>query len=89
VAIAFTERVGTPSTANATSYASGSFTPAVGDLLIVMCSVSGSATTGSITCTNSQSIAFTRINATSKASAADTLAVFVATTTVASAVSQT
>jgi hypothetical protein len=37
-----TPLVSTPSTANATSYASGSFTPSVGDLLVMLVATSGS-----------------------------------------------
>ena len=82
-----THRVTTPSTSNTSSYASGSFTPASGDLLVVC--VTATATVASGTCSNSAGNTFTRITTALKNSSADTLYLFVANSLVTSATSQT
>jgi hypothetical protein len=76
-----THRIGTASTANATSYASGSFTPAAGDLLIAFVVASGTTATG--TMTDSQGLGFTKITSALKSSSADTVYSFVSNNTAA------
>lgn len=76
-----THRVATASTANATSYASGSFTPAAGDLLVAFVVASGTVATG--TMTDSQSLGFTKVTSALKASSADTVYAFVSNNTAA------
>lgn len=70
-----THRVATASTSNATSYASGSFTPAAGDLLVAFVVTSGTVATG--TMTDSQSLGFTKITSALKNASADTVYAFV------------
>jgi hypothetical protein len=70
-----THRIATASTSNTTSYASGSFTPAAGDLLIAFVVASGTVATG--TMTDSQSLGFTKITSALKNSSADTVYAFV------------
>jgi hypothetical protein len=82
-----THRVTTPSTSNASSYASGSFTPAVGDLIIV--AVVASATVAASSVTSSAGYTFTKITSAVKAASADTLYLFVSNQLVTSAVAQT
>lgn len=79
---AITHRVATASTSNATSYASGSFTPAGGDLLIAFVVASGTTATG--TMTDSQSLGFTKITSALKATSADSIYAFVSNNTAAS-----
>lgn len=72
-----THRISTASTANATSYASGAFTPAANELLIAI--VHHSATVaGNPTMTDSQSLGFTRIFARPSDNGATIIAFFVA-----------
>lgn len=67
----------TTSTSATTSYASGAFTPAANDLLVVFVSAPGTVvTTPSLT--DSQSLGFTLVQFTRKATSADSLYVFVA-----------
>lgn len=82
-----THRVTTPSTSNASSYASGSFTPSLGDLLVVCVTASGTVAAGTVS--NSAGTTFTKITSALKASGADTLYLFVADSLVTSATSQT
>jgi hypothetical protein len=82
-----THRVTTPSTSNASSYASGSFTPAVDDLLVVVVTASGTVASGSLS--SSAGITFTKVLTALKNASADTLYLFVANSRVASATSQT
>lgn len=84
---AVTHRVATPSTSNASSYASGSFTPAVGDLLVAFVTASGTVAGGSMS--DSQGGSWTKAGSAVKASSADTIYCFVRTTLIASAVSMT
>lgn len=79
-------RVTTPSTANATSYASGAFTPAAGDLMLVGVMAGATAATGSVS--NSQSITFTKVGEALVAGSTDRVYVFIADSQ-ATAVSQT
>lgn len=69
-----THAVATASTSNVTSYASGSFTPAAGDLLVAFVFATGTAATG--TMTDSQSLGFTKYNSWPVSSS--TIYVFVA-----------
>ena len=82
-----THRITTPSTSNTNSYPSGSFTPAVGNLLVVL--VTASATVDPGTCTNSAGLSFVRVESALKANSADSLYAFVSTGLVTSAVAQT
>lgn len=66
----------TPSTSNTTSYASASFTPAAGDLLVVYVTASGTVAAG--TMTDSQGLGFTKITSVLKNASADTVYMFVA-----------
>jgi hypothetical protein len=69
----------TVSTSNTNSYASGSFTPALNDLLVVVVNASGSVHTsapGSIT--DSQGLGFTKLTSGGYNSGADSIWVFVA-----------
>jgi hypothetical protein len=75
-AAAVTHRIATASTSNATSYASGSFTPAAGDLLIAFVVASDTVAAG--TMTDSQSLGFTKVTSALKNSSADTVYAFVA-----------
>lgn len=67
----------TTSTSNTNSYASGSFTPAANDLLIVMVNCSGTDQNPA-TLTDSQSIGFDQIGFTTYNSAGDAVYVFAA-----------
>lgn len=71
---AWTHAVTTPSSLNTNSYASGAFTPAASDLLVVM--VMASDTVAVATLTDSQALGFTLI--TSSTRGANTLYLFVA-----------
>lgn len=71
---AWTHAVTTPSSLNTNSYASGAFTPAASDLLVVM--VMASDTVASATLTDSQSLGFTPI--TSSTRGANTVYLFAA-----------
>lgn len=73
---AVTHAITTNSTANTTSYASGSFTPAANDLLIVFVYASGTLNTGTLT--DSQGIGFTKITSATRQTTADTLYAFIA-----------
>lgn len=70
-----THRIATASTSNVTSYASGAFTPAAGDLLVAFVVASGTVATG--TMTDSQSLGFTKITSALKATSVDTVYAFV------------
>jgi hypothetical protein len=70
-----THRIATASTANATSYASASFTPAAGDLLVAFVVASGTTATG--TMTDSQTVGFTKVTSAVKNASADTVYAFV------------
>lgn len=78
---AVTHRVTTASTANATSYASGAFTPASGDLLVALVVTSGTDNAGDMS--DSQSLGFDLVAATLKNTSADQVLVFVARATAA------
>lgn len=82
-----THRVSTASTANGTSYASGAFTPAAGELLVVIVEFTGSIATP--TMTNSAGLTITRvINTVNIPTTADSCCVFISDAT-AAASSQT
>jgi hypothetical protein len=87
---AVTHRVATASTSNTSSYASGAFTPAVGDLLVVFvhvtASVAAAPTMSTTGAAQSYSLATTKAV---KASSADTLYCFVSNNFVTAASSQT
>lgn len=84
---AVTHEISTASTSNASSYASASFTPAVGDLLVVGVVASGTVAAGSVT--SSAGYTFTKITSALKATSADTLYLFVANQLVTAASAQT
>lgn len=69
-------RVSTASTTNAATYASGSFTPAANELLVVFVIATGDTGLGSLT--DSQSLGFTLVTTAGKNSSADTLYCFIA-----------
>lgn len=73
---ACTHAVSTASTTNASSYASGSFTPAAGDLLVAFVTATGTVAAGSMT--DSQNLGWSKVTTALKASSADTLYCFVA-----------
>jgi len=68
--------ISTASTSNATSYASGAFTPAANDLLVAFVTASGTIATG--TMTDSQNLGFVKVTSALKNSSADTIYLFVA-----------
>lgn len=69
----------TTSTSNASTYATTSFTPVQGDLLVVLAAVSGTVTPTSPACTASANgITFTRIGSNVGVNSADLLFIFVA-----------
>lgn len=74
---AVTHAVSTASTANTTSYASGSFTPAANDLLVVFVTASGTVTNAP-TMTDSQGLGFTLVAYGLKNGSADMVYCFVA-----------
>lgn len=71
-----THRVGTGSSNNVTSYASGSFTPAASELLGAFVMASGTVATG--TMTDSQGLGFTKVTSALKNASADTVYLFIA-----------
>jgi len=81
------QRVTLADSSNVTSYTTGAFTPAVGDLLVACVVAPSCVAPGSFT--TSAGITFTKITSATKASSNDTLYLFVADSLVASAVSQT
>jgi hypothetical protein len=86
---AVTHRVATAATTNASSYASGSFTPAVGDLLVGMVVASGTKATSPTFTANAGAITFKPVAAAPLAASVDTMYLFVAEQLVSSAVSMT
>jgi hypothetical protein len=76
MAATVTHRVATASTTNASTYASGSFTPAANDLLVASVVVSGQAARGG-SMTDSQSLGWDLITTALKNTSADTVYVFV------------
>ncbi|HEV8455340.1 MAG TPA: hypothetical protein VGQ24_10630 [Gemmatimonadales bacterium] len=82
-----TNRIATPSTLNVSSYASGAFTPAVGDLLVAFIGKTASVNDGSLT--DSQGGTWTLIRNAGKVASADTLQLFVRNQLIASASSMT
>lgn len=76
-----THRVSTASTSNATSYTSGSFTPASGDLLVAFVVATGTVAAGSMT--DSQGLGWDEIDTALKASSTDTIYLFVSRATAA------
>lgn len=82
-----THKISTASTSNAGSYACGSFTPAVGDLLVVGVIASGTVAAGALT--SSAGYTFAKIATAVKAASADTLYLFVANQLVSAAAAQT
>lgn len=81
-----THAVSTASTSNAASYASGAFTPAAGDLLVVFVVASGTVAAGSMS--GSTGLTFYKATSAVRATSADTLYMFVAQA-LTTAVSQT
>ena len=67
----------TASTSNTTSYASNSFTPNAGDLLVAFVIASGTVATGTMTA-SANGITFTKVGSAVKNTSADTLYCFVA-----------
>lgn len=82
-----THRVSTASTSNASSYVSGSFTPALNDLLVAFVSASGTAAAAP-TLTGSTGLTFTLVLSVARNASADRIYVFVANA-LATAVAQT
>lgn len=80
-----THRVATPSTSNTTSYAAASFTPAVGDLIVVLVEASGTVAAAP-TLTDNQSGTYTLIRQQLRNANADSQYLFVRNALVASAV---
>lgn len=80
-ASAVTAGVSTASNANGSSYASGAFTPAAGDLLVVFVTATGTIAAG--TMTDSQGLGFTKITTALKNTSADTLYLFISNNTAA------
>lgn len=72
-----THRISTASTLNTTSYASGSFTPAAGELLVAFVTASDTIDPGALT--DSQGLNFQLITSVVKRTSLDTLYCFVAT----------
>jgi hypothetical protein len=68
---------GTMSTSNAATYASASFTPVAGDLLVVFAGVSATTTAGTMTA-SANGITFTRVTNAVRLTSADRLYCFVA-----------
>lgn len=82
-----TALVSTASTSNATSYASGSFTPALSDLLVVIVATSGSVEpTAAGTVTDDRSGTYTRINFSLRSGGASSNYIFIRNQLVQSAV---
>jgi hypothetical protein len=82
-----THRITTASTTNTTSYASGAFTPAAGELLVVFVVATGTLADDTIL-QSSQSLGFNQVFHNNKSAAADSIYCFTATK-FATAVSQT
>jgi hypothetical protein len=74
--VSVTHRVATTDTSNATSYVSGAFTPATGDLLIMFVAVSASTVIGTATA-SANGITFTNITSALRGGGTDTLFAFV------------
>ena len=72
-----THRATINSTTNASSYASASFTPTAGDLLVLLASPSGVTAAGSATA-SANGITFTRLTATATRASVDVVEMFVA-----------
>lgn len=70
-----THAIATPSTTNASSYASGAFTPAAGDLLVAFVVASGTIAAGSMT--DSQGLGWTKIAQSFKGGGVDSLYLFI------------
>lgn len=86
---AVTHRIATASSSNASSYASGAFTPAVGDLLVGMVVASGTTANTPTLTANSGAITFKMVAAAPLAASVDRAYLFVADQLVPSAVSMT
>lgn len=76
MAATVTQAVATPSTSNTSTYASGSFTPVAGDLLLVFVAASGQTTAGTLS--SSAGTTFTSLGTVLKNTSADLMQVFVA-----------
>mgnify|MGYP001167294179 CR=1 FL=1 len=85
---AVTHRVSTASTSNVTSYASGAFTPAVGDLLLVWVSAAATVAAGTLTGTGA-GLTFTKVTSRVHAGSLSTAYLFIANALVTAASSQT
>lgn len=86
--MAVTFAISTASTTNANTYATGSFTPAAGDLLVVLVVATGTVGAGS--CTESLGeTTFTKITTALKATSADTLYLFISNQPLATAGART
>lgn len=75
MAVTTTFAIATSSTSNTTSYASGAFTPAAGDLLLVF--AMAGATTAAASMTDSQSLGFTKVGSAVASTSTDTMYCFV------------
>jgi hypothetical protein len=84
-----THEITTASTSNATTYTSGSFTPAVNDLLVAMVAATDTVATGSMTGSAGPSWTLYRSDAFTQGTITTTIYIFVTTSLVSSATSQT
>jgi hypothetical protein len=84
---AVTHRVATTSTSNVATYASGSFTPANGELLVALVVASGTVDAGDMT--DSIGGTWTKITSALNQASADTIYVFVRTALIGTGVSMT
>lgn len=86
---AVTHRVATPSTTALTAYNSGSFTPAVGDLLVGLVGITGSLGSDPILASSTGLFNFELVADGQGGTAADRIQVFIAQAFIATAASQT
>ncbi len=80
--------ISTTSTSNASSYATGSFSPASGDLLVVTVVATGTVAAGTVTDSTSEET-FSKVTSTLKNSGADTIYLFVGNAKTSSTTSRT
>jgi len=84
-----THEITTASTTNASTYTSGSFTPAVGDLLVAMVAATATVAAGSMTGSAGPAWTRYRSDAFTNGTITTTIYIFVATSLVTSATAQT
>ena len=76
--MAVTFAIGTPSTTNASSYATASFTPAIGDLLLIFVQVTGATGASPSLVDSLKELSYAMISNVLKNSSADTVYTFIA-----------